>query len=209
MFRNRNEPDVKRSQLNGLQPVGFDPLADQLREEAVESWPDFSERLHQRILDAVGQRRAEEAAAGRRGQSTFARSTLRAVPAGTDRRLVGDSPLFAARRRQRGLTALLAAACLLSAVAVGWRLHDDWSAVPAGPIRQNDGELVSRIQFQWTAGDLLSIDDLGDHAAAGIDDLLDSAGMTPQSSPLTQDARQAADTLLRRLPIDVELAGLP
>ncbi len=33
---------------------------------------------------------------GKRGQSPFVRSTLRAVPAGTDRRLVGDCPLFPA-----------------------------------------------------------------------------------------------------------------
>ncbi len=32
----------------------------------------------------------------KRGQSPFVRSTLRAVPAGTDRRLVGDYPLFPA-----------------------------------------------------------------------------------------------------------------
>jgi hypothetical protein len=31
---------------------------------------------------------------GKRGQSPFVRSTLRAVPAGTDQRLVGDCPLF-------------------------------------------------------------------------------------------------------------------
>ena len=33
-------------------------------------------------------------AAGKRGQSPVVRSTLGAVPAGTDRRLVGDCPLF-------------------------------------------------------------------------------------------------------------------
>jgi arylsulfatase A-like enzyme len=31
---------------------------------------------------------------GKRGQSPFVQSTLRAVPAGTDRRLVGDCPLL-------------------------------------------------------------------------------------------------------------------
>jgi hypothetical protein len=201
MFRNQNQPDVKRTQANLLQPAGFDPLAEQLRREAIESWPDFSETLHQRILHAVGERR-DGAAPEKRGQSPFAGTAQRVL------RTNGDCPLFSARRR--GLAALLAAACLLCAAAIGWRIYDGrTAAVPPAAIGQNADELAFQMALQWSAGDLLSGDDLADQAAAGFDNLLSSAGLSPRSGPLADDARLAADTLLRRLPIDVELAESP
>ena len=50
--------------------------------------PQFVERFGQAAFQ--GSRAADR----KRGQSPFVRSTRRAVPAGTDRRLVGDCPLF-------------------------------------------------------------------------------------------------------------------
>ena len=94
--------------------------------------------------------------------------------------------------------------------SIGWRVYDGrTTAARDAAIEQNADEFASQIAFQWSAGDLLSGDDLADQAAAGFDDLLSSAGLSPQSGPLADDARLAADTLLRRLPIDVELAESP
>jgi hypothetical protein len=80
-------------------------LREQLRREATESRPVFSETLHRRILAAVQERRAERATDG------------------------GSPPLAshqadAQRRRKRTLMAWAAAACFLCAAAIGWQLSE-------------------------------------------------------------------------------------
>ncbi len=69
--------------------------------------------------------------------------------------------------------------------------------------------LPLRLRSNWSAADLFSGDGSAGPASAGVDDLLTSAGLSPQSGPLTDDARGAADTLLRRLPVNIELADSP
>jgi hypothetical protein len=104
----------------------------------------------------------------------------------------------------------LAAACLLVAAAIGWRVHHVRAvAARKAQIEQNAYVLAAQIAFDWSAADLFSGDEAAGPAPAPVDDLLSSAGLSPQSGPLADDARQAADTLLRRLPIDVELAESP
>ena len=144
-------------------------LAEQLRREAAESRPEFSESLHQRIADAVRQFHA----AG-------------VVPA--DR-------AAATRRRQRGLAAVFAAACLLCAVAIGWRFIEN-----AQQHSGNDAPVVA------SAEHFRLIDELTEQATLGLTDLAASATPKPQAA-LKHDAQLAADTLLDPLPIDVTLVS--
>ncbi len=60
-----NQPDVMLQQSHGFPSVGVDPLANRLRREAIESWPDFSETLHRRMVAAVEARRAPAAQRGK------------------------------------------------------------------------------------------------------------------------------------------------
>jgi len=70
-------------------------LAERLRREAIESCPAFSESLHERIAGAVRQFHAVGIAHHR---------------------------AITAKRWRRGLAAVLAAACLFAAIAIGWQL---------------------------------------------------------------------------------------
>jgi hypothetical protein len=80
-------------------------LREQLRREAAQSRPEFSETLCRRILAAVHERRTERGAAG-----DSAPLALRQTDA--------------QRRRKRTFMACAAAACFLCAVAIGWRLNE-------------------------------------------------------------------------------------
>jgi len=158
-------------------------LAESLRLEAHESRPVFSESLHRRIIRSVEGRRTEATAA------------------------VGRSATVG--RRRRGTTAVLAAACALAAVMIGWRLRE---------IDMRPGEsrspLAERVETNsdaanWTLESLPPIDALAEQAATELEDLLASAGIMLPSTQLSHDARLAADALLQRLPVDMKLAGDP
>jgi hypothetical protein len=85
-------------------------LVEQLRREATESRPAFSESLHQRIVCAVKQHHA-------------AMASLAARPK-------------VSRRWPRVVAAALTAACLLCAVAIAWQLLGNVSGqgqMPKGP----------------------------------------------------------------------------
>jgi hypothetical protein len=146
-------------------------LAEQLRREAIESRPAFSESLHQHILNAVRQNHAAVA--------NLATGTA------------------ASRRWPRVLAAALTAACLLSAVAIGWQLL-------ANASRQNPVEKMP--SDAPSIAKLPSIGDFTDHTIGKLDELSVSAALEPQTTPLKRDARAVASVFLNRLPIDVKMA---
>jgi hypothetical protein len=155
-------------------PTEEQALREQLRQEAAQSRPEFSESLHQRIAGAIREHHAAIAA------------THRAI---------------AAKHGRRGLVALLTAACLLAAVAIGWRfIH------PVAP--QDRGNDIAQAHQAWLER-RQAIDDWANQTTAGLDHLVASA--TPQSSTgvLTHDARLVASTLLQPLPVDMPLGGEP
>lgn len=98
---------------------------------------------------------------------------------------------------QRGWTAALAAACLLCAVAIGWRLWQN------GPQQNATGDPraiahTSILIDQWT-----------DEATSGFDGLLASASFKPHTAQLKHDARLIASTILEPLPVEVDLVSDP
>ena len=148
-------------------------LGERLRREAIESRPGFSEALHRRILCAVRQHHALEVS-------------------------VGDRATMA-RRWRRGLTAVLAAACLFGAAAIGWRFIG--SAQRHG--EANDPQEIAGPSIE----DLRVLDRWADQATMGLDDLVATATLKPQTAQLKHDARLAASTLLEPLPVDVQLVN--
>ena len=149
-------------------------LGERLRREAIESRPSFSESLHRRILCAVRQHHAAEIG-------------------------VGDRAALAERWR-RGLAAVLAAACVLCAVAIGSWLSGTARRPGAGDDpRANDPSVAGRrLIDQWT-----------DQATLGLDDLVASASLKPHAAKLKHDARLVADAILDPLPVDVQFVSDP
>ncbi len=148
-------------------------LAERLRREAIESRPAFSESLHRRIFSAVRQRQAAETS--------------------------GAAAPTVLRRWPRVLAAALAAACLLCAVAVGWRLMVNAS-------RQSRLEKMAQVAGP-SIDRLPSIGELTDHAVARLDHLTVSAALEPQTAPLKHDAMAVAGVFLDRLPVNMKLAN--
>ena len=179
MSKNSHKSDFTRPQAHGLQPADSKTIRERLRREALESRPEFSEALHQRIIRSVGERYAEGAAAG--GRNT------------------------AAGRRQRGLTAVLAAACVLAAVAIGWRFGANPMQPDGEPLSMDNRLETSSFVLSGKIEDLPPMNVLTDRAVTGLDGLLASTGFMLPSTQLAHDARLAADSLLQRLPLDMEL----
>jgi len=151
-------------------------LAEQLRREAAESRPTFSESLHQRIVISVGQRRSGGPIA------------------------VGH--VTAAKQGRRRLAAVLAAACALgAAVLIGRQTLE----------RRTEQRAETRIPpvAVATLADLPPLDEWANNAWENLDKLTTSANLQSQSEHLEHDARLAADTLLRRLPIDADWLDAP
>ena len=146
-------------------------LAEQLRREAMESRPWFSESLHRRILGAVKHHRA-------------ATANLAGVPT-------------VSRRWPRVLAAVLTAACLLCAVAIGWRLMKN-------PAQQEPAQGTPQVAGP-SINDLPSIGDLTDHTVDRFDRLTISAALEPQTTHLKHDARAVAGIFLDRLPVNVKV----
>ena len=165
-------------------------LAEQLRREAIESRPAFSESLHRRILSAIEQQRTAETQAAER--VPLLRSSGEAQGRAPEHCLCqavahhgSDHPLTQSRHWPR----VLAAACLLCAVGTGWVA-----------LRQNAVEKPSLTQ-------LPSVRDLTDHTVGRFDDLTVAAVLEPQTTPLKNDARAVAGVFLDRLPIPVKMVG--
>ena len=146
-------------------------LAERLRREAMESRPAFCESLHRRILTAVKQHRAAMA------------------DLATER--------TASRRRPRLLTATLAAACLLCAVAIGWQLVRNAAQQKTAP---------GTSQFAGPSiNELPSINDLTDRTVGRLDHLSVSAAFEPQTTHLKHDVSAVASVFLDRLPVNVKV----
>ncbi len=93
--------------------------------------------------------------------------------------------------------AVAAAACLLCAVAIGWRL---------GELRKDHLGLAGGAGESPLAA-LALIHELPDRAAVGFDSWAASVELTPPPARLSSDARLTAEALMERLPVDLELAS--
>ena len=93
--------------------------------------------------------------------------------------------------------AVAAAACLLCAVAIGWRL---------GELRKDHLGLARGANESPLAAFAL-IHELPDRAAVGFDSWAATAESTSQSARLSADVRLTAEALMERLPVDLELAS--
>lgn len=180
MPKNSNKSDFTRPQAHGFQPADSKTIRERLRREAIESRPEFSEALHQRIIRSIGERYAEGAAVGKRNT--------------------------AAGRRWRGLSAVLAAACVLAVVVIGWRFVANPMQPDDRPLYLDNRPETSNFVLSGKIEDLPPVSVLTDRALTDIDGLLASTGFALPSTQLAHDARLAADSLLQRLPLDMELA---
>jgi hypothetical protein len=108
---------------------------------------------------------------------------------------------FEMAKRRRGPAIAFAAASVVCAMLIGW-------------------QLVNRVQRQGSiddpqevAGpsidDLRVIDQWADQAALGLDGLVATATMKPQTEELKRDAQVVADAFLKPLPVNVQLVSDP
>jgi hypothetical protein len=108
-----------------------------------------------------------------------------------------DVALFPRRRAKRitAVAAVLAAACVLCAIV----LTHSPAQQPQQPQNVTDAYLAL----------LAPLDDWADKAVDNLSNLTVSKAYAPHSAALEHDTQLVADTLLRRLPIDVELSNSP
>jgi hypothetical protein len=158
-----------------ISPVQERELGERLRREARNARPAFSETLHQRIIAAVKRRQAEL--------------------------LPRPRPVAPAWRVR--LAGAFAAACLLVAAAFCTRLIEPGprqAAVPPSAAGTNGVVVTTAAPL----ADILPIDSWA--AASGnadLDEMIESAVVAPQVAALTDDARDAGESLLQRLPVDL------
>ena len=118
-------------------------------------------------------------------------------------------------RRRSILATALTAACLLAAVVFGWRLADQGpqhDLVDGGAIAASSGSLKlspPTAAAEATIQGMPLIDEWASSTVDNLNGLIASAAIVPQSAELGHDTRLAAEMLLERLPIDVELIAGP
>ncbi len=202
-------------------------LAGRLRQEAIQSRPEFSEELHRRLWHALERSEGERSGGlDGGGLSQFSSDENGTVPL----RLTVDengtvplriAPLRVASRRAQGpavsrrwpfwATATLAAAGLLSAVVIGWRPRDvvlrpqSVAGGAAVAVDQRGGGNPSQSVVPGSASadphaDVDVVAGLADHVATRLDTLLDSAVTTQGWAYLDHDARLAMQFLTDRIP---------
>lgn len=157
---------------------------ERLQREATESRPVFSEALHQQIVSAVKQH-------------------------GDDNRV---RPRVT-KRVVRLLAAALAVACVLTAVMFGWPIvqrsmqqgvwNEDANAGLAS------GAPAEVFPLSVSIADLSTLDALTGDARENLDELITLTAVAPQSAALKHDIRLAAEVLMERLPVNVELLAGP
>ena len=179
MDKNLNKSDFTRPQSHGLHSADSNAIRERLRREAFAARPEFSESLHQRIIRSVGERYAEGAVVGNKNT--------------------------VAGRRWRGLSAVLTAACVLAAVAIGWHFGQNLMQSDVRPLTPDIGPASNSFVSTGKIEDLPPINVLTDHAVTGLDGLLASSGFMLPSTQLVHDARLAADSLLERIPLDMDM----
>jgi hypothetical protein len=160
-------------------------LREQLRREASESRPAFSETLHDRIISAIGRCRTEEAT----------------MLGGAD--IPVCRPGYHGEKRWPARAAAVAAACLLGAAVFGWQLSQRENVRP--PVESSPPAVAAAA----TVANLSPIDELAGSTMENLDGLIASSSVVPQSAELAHDARLAAEALLRPLPVDMELFAGP
>ena len=164
-------------------------LGERLRQEAIDTWPAYSETLHNRIISAIERRHPKNELA-------------------TPNRRSADA------RRRAGWTTAFAAACLAGAIVFGWqsaeREYDQGVEdvfVGAGSQLANDLPPMAATETTMPGSPL--IDEWADTSVEELGGLFVSAAVAPQSASLKHDTRLAAETLLERLPIDMEIFAGP
>ena len=160
---------------------------EQLQREATESRPVFSEALHQRIVSAVKQHGDDNRVRPRVVKRAVRWSTL--------------------------LATALAAACVLGAVMFGWRITQRdmqpgvWDE-DANAVLASDAP-VDVFSLSASIVNLSTLDVLTDGTTKNLDELITSTAVAPQSAALKHDIRLAAEVLMERLPVNVELLAGP
>jgi len=155
-------------------------LGRRLREEASRSKPNFSESLHERIVRGTERRRMEEAL---------------------------QNPVPVGRRLSRSTASVMAAACvLLCLVVIGWRVSEN--VLPRGAV-ENPRVVAANNVAEDPILDILAIEEFADSATASLDGFVATARFGTQSAYLEHDVRLTANTLLRRLPVSMELIDEP
>jgi hypothetical protein len=154
-------------------------LLKQLRREAMESRPEFSETLHQRIFAAV-QREA---------------ASVAPIPN-------VDPP---ARRRRLVGAAALTAACGLAIVLFNGRFQHGWQSPTADPAATELQAHVLDLAFPTDSlASMFAPEESGEDVES-LDGLIASRIVASKSSALKSDLHTAAESLIERLPVDVEL----
>jgi hypothetical protein len=161
-------------------------LGERLRQESIDTWPAYSEALHDRIVSAIEQTKSEPVMPNRRS---------------TDVRLRGR------------WMAALAAACLVGVVVFGWqsaqRESDQGGDLLANASSQFSDELPRIAVAETLMPGAPLIDEWTDKSVEDLGGLAISAAIAPHSEGLEHDTRLAAETLLERLPVDMEVFAGP
>lgn len=151
----------------------------------------LAERLRQEAIDAWP---AYSEALHNRIISAIERRQPKSDAAMPNRRSAGV-------RLRAGWMAAFAAACLLGVIVVGWQSVQRENNRDAENALANVGSQL--------ADDLPLIHDWADASVEELGNLVVSAAVAPHSDDLKHDTRLAAETMLERLPIDIELFAGP
>jgi hypothetical protein len=191
--------------------IGNRELADRLRGEASANRPEFSASLHARLC------RISRLCTGRTEcPPDTPREVLTAAAARHQRPRHGAT----AGRVARWAVAVVAASCLLAAVALAWRAsvppaaeRDEVAAnVPAvapevpRPFPPEPAPVVAAID---PLAELEGMSEVADRAVEQLSDFIDSIVVVQQWAYLDHDARLAVQGLAGYLPFDVPQAISP
>ena len=202
MFRNQNQPDVQADASPGLRPAGFQPWASiRLRTSSVKRRSSRGRISPNRSTSAFSM--PSGSVGPKRGQSPFGEA-----PPGRSAQM-GTVPFSARPAARPGGPA----GGGLPAVRGGQLAGESTTAGARPPGTQRSSRMPTSLRLRSRSSGRRVTCSLGTiwpiRRRPALTICCRSAGLSPQSGPLADDARLAADTLLRRLPIDVELAESP
>lgn len=161
-------------------------LGERLRQEAIDTWPTYSKSLHNRIMSAIEQQETknETAMPNRRWDVV-----------------------------RLGRWMAFAAACVVGILVLGWqsvqRENDPHSDAIALASSQFGDDLPRRVVAETLMPGVPLRDGWVDTNMKELGGLVVSAAVTSHSDNLKHDTRLAAETLLERLPIDMEMFAGP
>ena len=165
---------------------GEQALIDQLRQEAIDDRPAYSEVLHKRIVGAVHQQQL----ACERSLATALRQPI-------------------APRRDVRWMVTVAAACLAAVVAVRWQ-SDQPATDPAmenimAITNTRFGDDLPRRTVTETLLPCTPVDEWSEKSVAELGGLAVSEVIGPHSAKLQADTLMVAEALLQPLPIDLDM----